>query len=164
MVASVLKQVASLKSTLPRPVAELHKRFEEKRDDPQLQDLQNALLLTCQEFRQTFIIIDALDECDAKRHRKSFLRVLKDLEKTSVKVFVTSRPHPDDIKRSLGASPQITIEASESDIKRYLAQKIDQDGETDLIDEPLKEEIISNIANGAQGMFVDLFSAIVICI
>jgi hypothetical protein len=154
VVASILKQVASLKPKLPHPVAELHKRCEEKRDDPQLQDLQNTLLLTCQEFRQTFIIVDALDEYAVGKHRAPFLRVLKELAKISVQVFVTSRPHPDDIKRNLGASPQITIEASDSDIRKYLAQKIDQDGDTDLIDEQLKEEIVRNIASGAQGMFV----------
>ena len=51
------------------------------------------------------------------------------------------------------------IEASKSDIRKYLAHKIDQDGDTDLIDKPLKEEIVMNIANGAQVMLVDLFRA-----
>ena len=158
-VANILKQLASYKSTLPLPVAELYERFKKQQDHPQLQDLENTLLLTCREFRQIFFIIDALDECDAKRHRKLFLKVLKDLENTSIKMFVTSRPHPDDIKRHLGASPKIMIEASESDIRKYLAHKIDQDGDTDLINKPLKEEIVTNIANGAQGMLADLFRA-----
>lgn len=157
VVASILKQLASHKSTLPVPIAELHERFGKQRDHPQLQDLQTTLLLTCREFRQIFIIIDALDECDAKRHRKSFLKVLKDLENTSARVFVTSRPHPDDIKQTLCASPRITVEANDSDIRKYLAHKIGQDGDTDLIDEPLKEEIVTTIADRAQGMLVDLF-------
>lgn len=45
------------------------------------------------------------------------------------------------------------IEASDSDIRKYLAHKIDQDGDADLMDEQLKEEIVTNIANAAQGMF-----------
>jgi hypothetical protein len=84
-----------------------------------------------------------------------FLEVLEDLGKLSVRVFVTSRPHPHDIKQKLDACPKITIEASDLDIKKYLAHKIDQDGDTDLIDKPLKEEIVTNIVNGAQGMYVN---------
>lgn len=160
MVASILKQLASQKPTLPLPVAELHERFGKQGDHPQLDDLETTLLLTCREFRQTFIIIDALDECDAKRHRKAFLKVLKDLENTSARLFVTSRPHPDDIKQTLCAAPRITVEAHDSDIRKYLAHKLGQDGDTDLIDEPLKEDIVSNIANRAQGMLVDPFRAI----
>ncbi|KAI9759599.1 MAG: hypothetical protein M1840_003250 [Geoglossum simile] len=133
VVASLLKLVASLEPTLPYP---------------------NTLLLTCQEFRQAYIIIDALDRCAVGDHRKLFLQILGDITKTSVRLFATSRPHPDDIKRSLGASPRIAIEASDSDIRKYLAQKIDQDGDIDLIDEQLKEEIIRNIASVAQGMFL----------
>jgi hypothetical protein len=162
VVASILKQLASQKSILPLAVTELHKRFEKQQDHPQLQDLETTLLLTCQEFRQIFIIIDALDECDAKMHRKSFLKVLKELQNASVRVFVTSRPHPDDIKQELCASPIITVEASNSDIRKYLAHKIDQDGDKDLIDELLKKDIVTSIANGAQGMLVGMFRAIAI--
>jgi hypothetical protein len=162
VVASILKQLVSYKSMLPRPVAELHERLEKQRGHPKLQDLVTTLLLTCQEFREVFIIIDALDECDAKRHRQPFLKVLKDLKNASVKVFVTSRPYPDDIKRHLDASPEIIIEASDSDIRKYLAHKIDQDGRPDLIDESLKDKIVTDVVNGAQGMLVDLFRTNVI--
>jgi hypothetical protein len=157
VVASIVKQLASQKSPLPRSVVELHKRFEKQQDRPQLKDLETTLLHTCQEFHRNFIIIDALDEC-ARSHRMSFLQVLRDLERASVRLIVTSRPHPDDIKRNMDAFPQITIEASDSDIKKYVAERIDQDDvAVDLLDESLKEEIVRDIANGAQGMYVDTF-------
>jgi hypothetical protein len=162
VVASILKQVASCKSSLSRPIVELYERFEKQQGRPQLQDLKATLLLTCREFHHIFMIFDALDECDAKEHRKSFLEFLKDLEKSSIRVFVTSRPHPYDIKQYLDASPKIMIEASDSDIKKYIAYKIDQGGDTDLIDEPLKEEIVTTIVNGAQGMCVNLFRKLAI--
>jgi hypothetical protein len=159
IVASMLKQLASLKSPLPRSVVEFHKQFEKQRDRPRLKDLETTLLLACREFRQTFIIIDALDECDAGKHRKDFLQVLKGLEKASVKLFITSRPHPDDIKRNLGTFPQITIEASDSDIRKYFTEMIDQDdAAVDLVDEHLKQEIVRDITSGAQGMLVHHFS------
>jgi len=87
---------------------------------------------------------------------------VEDLQKSSARVLVTSRPHPDDSKLALCASPSITVEASDSDIRKYLTHKIDEDGDKDLIDEPLKNEIVTNIANGAQGMLVDLLQEIAI--
>lgn len=77
-------------------------------------------------------------------------------------MFVTSRQHPDDIKQTLSASPRITVKASDSDIRKYLAHKIRQDGDTDLIGETLKEEIVTNIANRAHGVLVDLFPVIAV--
>src|SRR5947209_8707024 len=89
------------------------------------------------------------------------LQVMKGLEKVHVRLFVTSWPHPD-IKRSLNAFPHITTAASDSEIRKYLTETIDQDDTAaDLVDEPLKEEIVRDIANGAQGMFVDSFSTMV---
>jgi len=151
VVASLLKQLAAQKSTLPLSILTLYERFKKQRDYPQLQDLENTLLLVVREFSQVFFVIDALDECDAKKQRKPFLRFLKNLERTSARVFVTSRPHPEDIKLALSTSLKIKVKASDSDIGKYLAHKIDHDGDTDLIDEQLKDDVIS-IANGAQGM------------
>ena len=149
--ASILRQLASCKPALPHPVAELHQRLGKQQGLPQLQDLKATLLLTCREFRHTFIIFDALDECDAKRHRKSFLEVLKDLEKLSVRLFVTSRPHPHDIKQKLDTSPKITVEASELDIKKYLAHKIDQDGDDGSYRRAIEEGDCDNYCEWSSG-------------
>ncbi|KAE8448932.1 hypothetical protein EG329_008728 [Mollisiaceae sp. DMI_Dod_QoI] len=154
VIASLLKQIVAQSSILPPSASELYEKFKKQRDCPQFQELQNTPLLVLRDFSRLFLVIDALDECDAKKHRKPFLKVLKDLESTSAKVFVTSRPHPDDIKKSLCSCPKIKVEASDEDIRKYLAHKIEQDGDTDLIDEKLKDEIVSSITNGARGMFL----------
>lgn len=157
IIASILKQLASSGPELPGPIAEFYKRFQYVGGQPKAEDLQTVLLLTCKEFRQVFIVLDALDECDAKRHRRSFLGFLKALMNTSVQVLVTSRPHPYDIKQTLDACPTIKIEASDSDISTYLSHEIAERGDMDLIDEHLEEEIVTTLVKGAQGMHVSLF-------
>ena len=155
MVASILKQLISSKPALPLPVVNLYERFEKSQNTFRLKALEPTLLLVYQEFRRSFVIIDALDECDAVRHRKSFLQVLKGLEGTSVRLFITSRPCSGDIKRSLGAFPQVTIEADSMDIRNFLTETIDHnDGTADIIDEALKEDIVEGIAKRAEGMLV----------
>lgn len=105
-------------------------------------------------------MIDALDECNAKR-RHELLQALDNIIQKSaslVKVFVSSR---DDnvIKCRLERSKNIFIEASDNggDIERYVnaeVQKAVNDkrllcGE---VSEILREKISETLISGAQGM------------
>lgn len=162
MLASILKQLASLKSPLPGPVVDLHKRFEESGGYPHVEDLKTTLLLVCEEFRRTFIIIDALDECDAGSHGRSFLEILQALQRQSAWAFITSQPHPDQLEQLLQTCPQITLDVSASVVTHYLTERIQQsDVAVDFVDELLQEEIVREVTKGAQGMLVGPFSAVV---
>jgi hypothetical protein len=153
--ATLLRQVSNQISPLPRPITELYARFAKERDHIQFRDLKDAFFDVCQGFDRTFVIVDALDECDASRHRQHILSFLKESEKRSISLFVTSRPHLEDIRRAFGNSTQIEIGASTSDIKAYLEDKMDQAPDTaDLIDTSLREEILSTIAQNSHGMFL----------
>jgi hypothetical protein len=162
MLGSILKQLASLKSPLPSPVVELYKRFGESGGYPHVEDLGATLLLVCQEFLRTFIIIDSLDECDAGSHGRSFLEVLQGLQRQLVRVFITSQPHPDQFEQVLLACPQITLDVSAPVVRQYLTERIQQgDAGVDFIDELLQGEIVRGVTEGAQGMLVGSFSATV---
>lgn len=153
MIAGMLKQLSCHMSCLPSPLLDLYENFRTKGIELNIEILQKALLDVVRQFHHTFIVIDALDECDPVKHRKSFLKVLKDFGNSGIRLFITSRPHPDDIKCTLGAYPQIVIEASEPDIRTFLVQKIDGDGDIAcLLDHQLREEIIATITQSAQGM------------
>ena len=152
-----MKQLLILQNTLPIPVTELFERYDREKTQAQLEELECIFSLACREFRRSYIVIDALDECDT-RNRKSILGFLKKLGKWPVSVFVTSRPHSQDIGRSLCPCSEIIIEASDTDIRKYLAHKVDEDDDiADLLDETLKQEVISKIADGARGMLVTQF-------
>ncbi|KAL9123429.1 MAG: hypothetical protein Q9187_000030 [Circinaria calcarea] len=155
MLASLLKQVVATGSAIPKAVSEIHEKLGDQQKRPQLQDLEKMLSITCQDFDRVFFVVDALDECDEGRYRRTFMQVLTSLQTApNISLFVTSRPYLQDIKRTFDSAPQIRIEASESDLRRYLSREIEIGGLTDIIDESFKIEIIERITSGAQKMFL----------
>ena len=80
---------------------------------------------------------------------------MQHLEQASVKLFITSRLHSHSIRQQLGSSPQVAIEASTSDITKYITETIDKDdAANDVIDETLMSEVILELCRGSQGMFL----------
>ena len=153
MVASLVRQVAENKPSIPSPVMGLYSKFGSQSKNPQLEDLERTLMMTCLDFEQTFIIIDALDECDESNHRRVFLGVLERMSKRrDIRLLLTSRPHPQDIRNALKSGLQICIEANDMDLRAYLSDQLDSSGATDFIDNAFKAEIIERITNGAQKM------------
>lgn len=139
MTASLLNQLAMAKAALPRSVLELYQRLKDQQRKPQQQDLEQALVTTCPVFDRVLIIIDALDECDENNHRKSFFAFLKNLQhNSSTNVFVTSRSHPEDVKKALEGSSKILIKADDSDLRKYTSREIQRSDAVDDIDETFK--------------------------
>lgn len=140
---------------MPKPVSEFYNLY--KRDAGRLQadELLGVLRKVLVEFDQCFVAIDALDELDGKKHRKGFLKLLTDLGLTSTKIFVTSRPHLQDVTQTFPRASKIFVEASEVDVELFLSRMIEDDeGMQDLMDEALKKEVCSSIAQYAKGMYV----------
>ena len=157
-VASLLRQVVSQKSVLPISLVELYTKLGKQKLKPQIQDLERILLHICQDFDQVFIPIDALDECDEAMRRKHFLPFLAALQTIpSIRLFVTSRPYPKDIRKALDPAPQIHVQASDADLRMYLRRKIEESGHADIIDEDFKQRLIDTVTRDAQGMYVNRF-------
>ena len=155
-VASLLRQVVSQKSALPTSLEELYKTLGKQKLRPQVQDFERILLHVCQDFDQVFIPIDALDECDEAMRRKHFTPFLAALQKIpSIRLFITSRPYPEDIRKALDPAPQIHIQASDTDLRMYLRRRIEESGNADIIDEDFKQRLIDTVTKGAQGMYVN---------
>lgn len=156
MIANLLKQLAIPLRKLPMAMLELHQRLKSQQRRPKQQELEQALLLTCRNYDRVFVVIDALDECDVRGHRKSFLKALDNLRTEScTSIFVTSRSYPEDIKKALENAPQISIGAEDYDLQRYIAREIDNSDNADVIDESFRNEIITRVSHGAQKMYVD---------
>lgn len=165
VIASLLRQVASQHPVLPPSLLELYQKFRKQNRRPQVEDLELTLLEVCQNFDQTFIAIDALDECDERTSRKRFLLFLATLQQTpSIRLFVTSRPYPEDIQKAFDPAPQITVEASDADLRKYLRRRIEDSSSADIIDEGFKLHLVETIAKGAQKMYADHFLNIAVFI
>ena len=154
-IASLLKQLAMAKPELPQSVLELYQRLKGLQRQPQQQDLEQAILTTYQNFVRVFIVIDALDECDANNKRKGFISFLENMRNNSdMSFFVTSRPHPEDIRKLLESCSNITIKADDSDLRRYISREIERSDTVDELDEDFKEDIIEKVVQGAGEMYV----------
>lgn len=155
MLASLLKQLAIPLRELPKATFELYQRLKGKQRRPQQPELEQALLLICQDYDRVFFIIDALDECDTNRHRKAFLKALETFRtNSSPSIFITSRSYPDDIKKFLESSPQIIIGADNEDLQRYIQREIGNSDNADVINEEFRKEIVKTVSQAAQKMCV----------
>lgn len=153
--ASLLKQLVLQKSRFPFLVIELYEQLKRERTHAIAAELLETLQKLGATFDRCFLVIDALDECDGKKHRREVLQILENLKQAHFKIFVTSRPHPHDILRLLGKETRIHVEADEADLKIFCSSMINSnDNLCELVDEALREDIISTIVKNAQGMFV----------
>ncbi|KAL8754352.1 MAG: hypothetical protein Q9184_005138 [Pyrenodesmia sp. 2 TL-2023] len=161
MVASILHQVASAQPKLPTAVTDLYETFGKRAKTPNLQDLVQALRSATRDQAQVFLVIDALDECDAKL-RRQFLNVLDSL-KDSISIFVTSRPHIQEIKEAFGSTPSIEIKAHRSDLRRCISYEIEASDWRDDLDERYRNEIADKIINNTEDMYVSSSHRLTTC-
>ena len=109
----------------------------------------------------TYLVVDALDECDKDSRAdlvNSFSRLLR---KSSglVKIFVSSR-NDQDLVMHMDAYPDIVIEArdNQDDILHYVGSSVDRLIHekkllaTEIVSDSLREEVKQTLTEGAQGM------------
>lgn len=164
---SIVRQLSCLElgSELLQPIVD---KYQERKkegfatgplDTDECRDLIIQLLPN---YRQSNIVIDALDECD-KQTRSKLLSVLATImESTSslVKIFISSRDD-DDIVLKLNRRPTIRISSKDNsgDIERFVQSEIEKRiSSRELlhgkVSENLKGHVIKTLINGADGMFV----------
>jgi hypothetical protein len=142
---------------------------------------EHMLQRTCKEFHKTYLCLDALDECSEKTITPllaSFKRLraalstdrgldesadpitdqstsssAEDRLQSSLKLAVTSRTHMEPLlAHKLEHSSIVVIEAKESDIRTFVAAKIDDDLDPYLMNDGLRQEIIEKIVLSSQKM------------
>ena len=124
-----------------------------RRRRPDLEELKRLLVTLCNERQRTYVVVDALDECDAIHDRRLILPLLQSLPYGSTRLFVTSRPNYEDIYHVFAMAPQITIAAPESEIKRFVTEKMEERKEfMERVTPELKNQVISTICARASGM------------
>src|SRR4051794_25847868 len=118
LLGSILKQFIRTCPRVPGVVDSLFNTLKGENRQPSLKDACQALQYTTKTYSKTFIIVDALDECQSCE-RKKFLKVLFDLQKSSrVSIFATSRHNPD-IENCFKHAMYVTIRATREDISLY---------------------------------------------
>lgn len=162
ILASLVKQLAREKVRLPAAIEELQKKYRNipasSRSDKDIKDFSEALgHLIPDKSTKTFIIVDALDECqDGDTFLEIILTALKD---TEAKIFATTRPSAVAETR-FKSGLFLDISASTEDVERYIHGRLPEF--TVLRDENhdaseglkvcLKREIVTKISGVIDGM------------
>ena len=154
LLRSILRQLCAYRTPLPRAAVEFHSNYSTR---PVFANhLAATLSLVAHEFSRVYVVIDALDEFEEGQDRAEVLEYLTTLAQNSVKLLVTSRPHPNDIKRRLDSFASLKVEANPDDIKMFLNETISSHaGAMEIMDddEGLREEIVNKLMERAQGMY-----------
>ncbi|KAK2868085.1 hypothetical protein FQN49_003171 [Arthroderma sp. PD_2] len=156
VLSSILRQILAMIPSIPQCVADAYHKVNGSSFPIPLHELEKLILGVTHDIRRTYIIIDALDECSESTHRKPVLSFLDQILKQNqtVRLFVTSRPFPHDIKAIFQAQPQVLIQAHESDLRQYLYREIDLAGIQDVVDHSFATKIVDTLVSKAEGMFL----------
>jgi hypothetical protein len=143
---------------VPENVKGFYEFHNGKRTRPSVDEISKILHSVISKYSKTFVIIDALDECQAfDGNRDKFLAKIFDLQvKAKASLFAISRFIPE-IVRQFERNVSLEIRASDNDIRRYLDARIPQLLRSGISKyATLQDTIRKEILNAVDGMYVYL--------
>ena len=154
LLASLLKQLTQGQSSLPDNVKALYNQHRHKRTRPSFDEISRALQSVAAMCSQVFIIVDALDECQASDScRTKFLTEIFNLQaKCEVHLFATSR-FILEITEVFKSSTWLEIHATRDDVEMYLEGHMQQLPSFVQRNQQLQEEIKTGISESVNGMY-----------
>lgn len=141
----------------------LHHRYEERSITGliSIDECSETVIRIVDDRPLTYIVVDALDECDRENRWElinAFEHILQD-SSSLVKIFVTSRDD-QDLVLAMNNYPEVRIEATDNqdDISHYVSHSVDQLIRekkmlpTQGVPDKLRAQIKQRLCEGAQGM------------
>ena len=137
VLGSLLKQMVGGMERIPE---EISRAFQHQKTTiggrrPQLANIVKMLQLITSS-RQTFMCIDALDECSGVQQVRLLDSLKQILEKSpSTRIFATGRPYilPEIEKRLPGHVTSVSVSPPEEDVITYLCARLDEDQTSDAV-------------------------------
>ena len=156
LIASVLRQLVRHHAEIPERVQQMYRSHLATSTRPILEELLVELKLISQAFTDVYVVIDALDECSEDMENKgNFLEAIQGLE-GHVRMIVTSRTTVN-IVHSLGTATRLEVDARDSDIVKYVENRIASERrlQRNVAGHPeLQAAIVSTILRSTKGMFL----------
>jgi len=140
---------------MPESIKSLYNRHKDKRTRPSFDEISKVLHSVVTDYSRTFIIIDALDECQVSDGgRKRLLSEIFNFQaKTGTSLFATSRFIPEIMKEFEGCV-SLEIYANAEDVQRYLDGHMSQLPSFVSQKLALQEKIKAEIVKAVDGMYV----------
>jgi hypothetical protein len=153
IVGAILKQLLGLLPEIPEAVLKLYEERVRQGKPLSLTDAVDLLGIACAQFSKVYVCLDALDELGNLR---GLLKQLRD-SPHSMQIFITGRHHIQaTVQEHLKEGQTISIEAHESDIRRFIEYEIGgpNDIEPRAMDERLRKDILEKVVDSAKGVLV----------
>lgn len=158
MIRSLISQLLQKYIKIPTALEALLSSCQQQ---PSLDSLLEVMSFILQEFPESFIILDALDECNARIELMTLLERIIKLKFEGLHLLVTSRKERDiEVSLEPIVDPQNIIclqnELVDRDIHTYIRQRLSNDQSLNKWqkDPNLADEIDTTLTNGAHGMYV----------
>lgn len=158
ILASTLKQLCQRLGSLPQDVAELWQRHKANKTRPSIPEISKCIHSIASTLSTTFIVVDALDECQHEQRRTRFLDEifrLQDVTPPAVSIFATSRLIPDIMEQfHARTSAKLEICATRHDVERYIEGNMENMLSFVRRNKSLQDRIKTAISGAVDGMYV----------
>jgi hypothetical protein len=154
--SSLVKQLAEGQSSLSGDIKSLYDKHKAKRTRPSSTDLLSVLQSVAAMYSKVFIVLDALDECEASNGcLQDFLsEIFSFRARLGANIFATSRPS-HVVTEEFKNSTVLEIRARDEDVRKYLDGRMAQLKRDVDWSAEFEEEIKVKIIGAAQGMYED---------
>jgi hypothetical protein len=140
---------------IPNEVELLYNQCNRYSVTPDFTSLCSLIDICLGNFTCSFILLDALDECNSLELEK-FLRSLKQLRDRNIKLLCTSRPHITDIDNWVEMTSSLEIFAHDDDIRNYLSHRMDKEWKfSDRLQRQVMEQLLINAQGKSHRIFYD---------
>ncbi|GAB1198163.1 hypothetical protein APSETT444_007471 [Aspergillus pseudonomiae] len=155
LLLSLLKQLVQGQPFIPNAVRVLYDECKRRESRPTHEGILSTLYSVASSYSRIFIIIDALDECQVSNEdRERFLQIVFGIqERAKANILVTSR-FVHEIETRFEGSIRLEIRASNTDVRRYLEQRLQSFPSFVLHNPALQREIKTKLARAVDGMFL----------
>ena len=158
MLGAILRQVVSGWGGIPQDIKEAFKRSKNELDSRELgsAEILTLLISTLRTLKRSYICIDAVDEF-LETDRPELFKLLAEITQGSrgTRLFVTGRPHiREEVERYFTGGTEIRIIPSKEDIKKYVSSRLGKDTRRRIMNDSLREEILTTIPEKISEMYV----------
>ena len=159
MLRSLIIQLFSNHQSIPEPLLSLYKSCQDGAKPPQTKDFETLLKALIDLYEKTFIVLDALDECEDRQDLLNFLESAIRWKSQKLNIVMTSRKLKDfedffDAEIEEWTRISIQNENVDEDIRSYVYGKLQNDRKFKRWQGQPKarEEIVTRLMEKSDGM------------
>ena len=157
LIRSLIKQLSMQNIGIPKSLKDLYTSKQDGQQEPSLAELLKTLEEIAVGFSESYIILDALDEC-AEKEKEELLGLIKEItrwERGKPHILVTSRREKDiedELEPLCTASFDLETAPVDADIQLHVCEELDRHRKLQKLPTDLKEEIKEKLTTQAHGM------------